>query len=213
MFIISYMSFGYKWDKQHQCSHCHSSKWYTWINLEIKQQSVIRQSEHVMAEWHTTTLIYFHHKATLFSYFHSVFTIFIYQGHESQWLKIYTNISSVLFTRFLTFRWAASYLKLRSESSSDNSRDYTHSFWVASEQLTINPTLSQMTGFAHPSFTCNAETQTRTLSDDWTFREKIISELVIPNYSINFLLILQFNYFNMSIISIRVQFKQLFLNV
>lgn len=148
-----------------------------------------------MAKWHTTTLIYFHHKATLFSYFYSVFTIFIHRGHESQWIKNYTNISSALFTWFLTFRWATSYPKLRSESSSDNSRDYTHTIWVASEQLTINPTLSQMTGFAHPSFTCNTETQrnisdglhvyaSHTLSDDWQFREKIISKLVIPNYFI-----------------------------
>lgn len=78
-------------------------------------------------------------------------------------IKLYKYIKCTLFTRFLTFRWATSYPKLRSESSSDNSRDYTHSFWVASEQLTINPTLSQMTGFAHPSFTCNAETHEKLI--------------------------------------------------
>lgn len=71
---------------------------------------------------------------------------------------------------------ATSHPKLRSEFSSDNSK-LLHTFWVASEQLTINPTLSQTTGFAHPSFTCNTETQrnisdrlhvyaTHTLSDD-----------------------------------------------
>lgn len=63
---------------------------------------------------------------------------------------------------------APSYPKLRSESAV--TAGITRTFRVASEQLTINPTLSQC---GHPSFTCNTETQ-KTSQTDFMFMQLIL---------------------------------------